>query len=112
MKRLFIHIETHKTGSTALQQTFLANNRLLSKYDYCFLSPDKTQHRNVKEIARENSKELNNEKNRLSKIIQKQSATNIILSSEGYFGNYMNAYSDINQMANNLRFVTQPYKSK
>lgn len=112
MKKLFIHIGTHKTGSTALQSTLRANIRLLRKYDYSYITDDKAQSHNVREIASENTEELVNEKDRLCKIIQKQSSTNIVLSSERYFGNYKNSYSGINQIAYNLRFVTQPYETK
>jgi hypothetical protein len=112
-KKLYIHIGTHKTGSSAIQASIQCNSTFLKRNDFSFLKYSLTHHPHIlHSIDCENQTRLKEEKTNLENEISMISENNIILSCEEYFGDLSKSYSDAHSMAYKLSFVTKSYQKK
>ncbi len=93
MKHLFVHIGTHKTGTTAVQKACLLNKVKLSSEDIHYINHRKYSAENDLTDYNSRSKSVN----ALSKLLNKNlnvSENKIFISWEGFSGNLLDYYRD------------------
>ena len=104
MAIIYIHIGTHKTGSTAIQETLRINKKLLKKNN-CMLLRIKGLCDRILKMDSFDINRLDIEKNNVKRTIKKAKCDNIILSCENLSGNVMNAYMDNELIARSLKYI-------
>ena len=111
MAIIYIHIGTHKTGSTAIQETLRINKKLLKKNN-CMLLRIKGLCDRILKMDSFDINRLDIEKNNVKRTIKKAKCDNIILSCENLSGNVMNAYMDNELIARSLKYIFSDYQVK
>jgi hypothetical protein len=112
--KLFIHIGTHKTGTTAIQSSLNESTSLLKMENiyYFPLSKNAIQLMTIKEL---NNKLIATCKKELFKFIKKIKNKNqikIIWSFEGFSGNPLLGYKNSKYIAESLRRITKEFETK
>lgn len=111
-KTVFIHIGTHKTGSTAIQRSLQKNARLLRKHGYYFVLDSKRFLVALKSISNGDIDNLEKERKNFRKVIENTKCHSLILSSEGFSGSMLEAYSNISQIAKKLHYIIGDHNVK
>ena len=105
MKNLYLHIGTHKTGTTSIQQTIRKNKEKLKEFDYCWVEESYWL------FKRFNPQEIEAVVNFLEQL-KTLPENNLIFSSEGYSGGLANDINIVNQKAEILRKILQGFNVK
>lgn len=108
-KKLYIHIGTHKTGSTAIQKFLRENSQLLLKENIVYL-PIPRISRGLMKITHLDSIIIDQSRKELFKSIkskQKNSNTKFIWSFEGFSGNPYTGYNNTSIVAESIKKITQ-----
>jgi len=110
MPRLFLHIGTHKTGSTVLQQTFRANSRLLAQRGIKWLPPFP----NVRTFTRQTAVDesfIQSYRQYLRQRVDraKQGTHRYLMSYEGFSGDPWTGYKNVGAIATMLNEVTAEF---
>jgi len=109
-KKLFIHIGTHKTGSTAIQRTLLAARRELRNEGIIYLPAPPPVYRSTPYIANLTGRDaemVRDSQNWLLQETEKQSAEDkFLISYEGFSGSLRTGYRNSGIVAECLREMT------
>ncbi len=86
MKKIYLHIGEHKTGSTAIQSTLqnLQNRGILKQYDFSFIYKDLYESLNASWNHPAESSTLDRVIKRLQNFIDTTQEDNLIISCEGF----------------------------
>ena len=91
---IFLHIGTHKTGSTAIQETLLKNRFLLKKKNFYNVQEAALLPQRLMEIPNGNVSELEKEKKKLFCLINRHKKKDILFSSERFCGTLSKKFRD------------------
>jgi len=104
MLDIYVHIGTHKTGTTVIQNVLANSRKVLGNSNYAYLDwwelPDI-----LEDIDYSEQDKLDTIKDDLDCRMRKTSATTIILSNEYYCGSFMDGYAESKNMARKLHYV-------
>jgi hypothetical protein len=110
---LWIHIGTHKTGTTSIEAFLKTNRKALADQGIGLLTFPRDARRALREHAEGHEAAATNLANTLEHLITKQSRAcanqpnTYILSWEGFCGNASKGYSDAHLMANALNVASK-----
>ena len=111
--KLWIHIGTHKTGTTSIEAFLKTNRKALARQGIGLLTFPRDARRALREHAEGHEAAATNLANTLEHLITKQSRAcanqpnTYILSWEGFCGNASKGYSDAHLMANALNVASK-----
>ena len=108
MKRLFLHIGTHKTGSTAIQHALQAHVKLLRKHGYA-LVPRFQAARELMRISCEDPQIIDHARDQFQRSLRyhrKYREDKLIMSWEGFSGDPWAGYTNSEIIAKSLRKIT------
>ena len=104
MKQLLVHIGTHKTGTTAIQNALRANRTLLARNDCVYIDEVYALSRRLKEPELSDA-EFATVKKKFNDLVNRASASRVIFSSEQFAGTILKNYSDSSFIAERLRNI-------
>lgn len=93
MKQLLIHIGTHKTGTTAIQNALRANRKLLAQNGCAYVDEAYELSRRLKEPGLAGS-EFVAVKKTFNDLVNRVSGNRVIFSSEQFAGTILKNYTD------------------
>ena len=104
MKQLLIHIGTHKTGTTAIQNALRANRKLLAQNGCAYVDEAYELSRRLKEPGLAGS-EFVAVKNKFNDLVNRVSGNRVIFSSEQFAGTILKNYTDSSFIAERLKDI-------
>jgi len=109
MIKLYIHIGTHKTGSTSIQKTLRAYNKQLEKEGITFLYKPKFLLRlsGVELVEKKYVEAGHDEMAQWIKRGKKKGIKTFVISHEELSGNWRNGYKNSKMVAKNLQLMTR-----
>jgi len=111
VRRLFLHIGTHKTGSTAIQHALGANREALARSGYALI-PRPAASRELMRATSYDSQLVASMGKQLSasvKLHAGRRTENLLLSWEGFSGDPQLGYANSHIIARVLREITVPF---
>ena len=109
MKQLLVHIGTHKTGTTAIQNALRANKKLLAKHDCTYVDEAYELSRRLKESGLPGA-EFEAVKKAFNDLVNRAPGKRVILSSEQFAGTILKNYTDSSFIAERLRAIFPGHK--
>ncbi len=111
LPRLYIHIGTHKTGSTAIQHALRENNFSLRKEGFLHLSLPREVYSLVtkKGLDQEIIRRFRSELCRQSRKSQRRMGVRFLISWEGFSGDPSAGYKNTRIVAEHLRSATESF---
>lgn len=103
-KTVFLHIGTHKTGTTAIQHTLRDNQDLLGSNGYHFIARS-LLYQPVQKLQGFAPDRIEREKRNYHELIENSKCGNLIFSYENFSGDLFNAYSDAPLWAQTLSSI-------
>ena len=104
MKQLLVHIGTHKTGTTAIQNALRANSKLLAQNGCAYIDEAYELSRRLKEPELPES-EFVTVKNKFNDLVSEASGDRVIFSSEQFAGTILKNYTDSSFIAQRLKDI-------
>jgi hypothetical protein len=104
MKQLLIHIGTHKTGTTAIQNALRANRKLLAQNGCAYVDEAYELSRCLKEPALAEA-EFEALKKKFKCLVSEASHDRVIFSSEQFAGTILKNYTDSSFIAQRLKDI-------
>jgi len=104
MKQLLVHIGTHKTGTTAIQNALRANSKLLAQNGCAYIDEAYELSRRLKEPELPES-EFVTVKNKFNDLVSEASDDRVIFSSEQFAGTILKNYTDSSFIAQRLKDI-------
>ena len=108
MKRLYLHIGTHKTGSTAIQHALRANRKKIESHG-CALIPYPPASRQLMIDSAENMHTIDLARNQLQLTLRhplRRRKAQYVMSWEGFSGDPWHGYYNTGVVAKSLRAIT------
>lgn len=112
--QLFIHIGTHKTGTTAIQSSLKESYKILKKENiyYFPVSKNAIQLMKIKELDDKLIVTCKKELFRFIKNRKNKNLIKIIWSFEGFSGDSSTGYENTNKIAESLKIITKDIDTK
>ncbi|QXD15655.1 hypothetical protein GQ464_001540 [Rhodocaloribacter litoris] len=111
VRRLLLHIGTHRTGARALQRVLAGQTNLLQRAGYAFWPASPAYHRTLHALEPAFKVRLDLECDRVEALARRVRAGTLIWSCEGFSGRACNGYADAGRLAHNLRHVTRSFET-
>lgn len=110
--QLFLHIGTHKTGSTAIQKALLKGKEKLRDEKIVYL-PQLPARKNIETLSVLDSDIISSSREFVLREISKYpTSTRFVMSYEGYSGDVFRGYLNAEIVAESLRRITDGYEVK
>jgi len=109
MKQLRLHIGTHKTGTTAIQNALRANGKLLARYGCTYIDEAYELSRRLKEPGLGNAAFVA-VKSKFNDLVRKAPEDTVIFSSEQFAGTILKNYTDSRFIAERLKDIFPDHK--
>lgn len=104
MKQLLVHIGTHKTGTTAIQNALRANRKLLAQNGCAYIDEAYELSRRLKEPGLAGA-EYETVKKKFNDLVSMASDDTVIFSSEQFAGTILKNYTDSSFIAQRLKDI-------
>ena len=104
MKQLLVHIGTHKTGTTAIQNALRANKKLLAQNGCAYIDEAYELSRRLKEPELAGA-EFEAVKKKFNCLVSEASNDRVIFSSEQFAGTILKNYTDSSFIAQRLKDI-------